>query len=408
VIFHRSVGTPSGLINLLKILEITLNDGCDMLTGERLGPAGDAPGASANVTTDGMVKDTLGGTADNPTGGTADDPTGSTTDDPTDGTTDAPTGSPMGAAASVATVGFKTFEELWDAYCRNVEYFAEQLARQEELEYQGAAATCPFLYLSILFDDCIERGRGILDGGARYLGGTLESYGNINTSDSLLAIKRLVFDKKAVTMETLRRALKSDFDGYENIRALLLKQPKFGNDDEEADGMAVMVHEQICRAAIEAGKATSLHSYLIVIINNNANSVLGKLTSASADGRKAFTFLANANNPYRGGDKTGLTAMLNSLVKLKSGIHAGCVQNIKFSKEMFIEHRDLARAVMSAYFAGGGSQAMLSVVGKEDLENAMREPDKYKNLIVRVGGFSARFVELGFEERKEILARTIY
>ena len=189
----------------------------------------------------------------------------------------------------------------------------------------------------------------------------------------------------------------------------MLDAPKYGNDHDGADAMAQMVHEHICRETAKAGKKyTNLHSYLTVTINNNANTVLGKHTAASPDGRLAHTFMANANNPFNGNDKNGLTAMLNSLVKLDPTIHAGCVQNIKFSKQMFSEYWDKVRAMLTVYFQSGGSQAMISVIGREDLENAMQQPESYKNLLVRVGGFSARFVELQEEEQREIIARTLY
>jgi pyruvate-formate lyase len=348
VIFHKSIGTPSGLINLLKVLEITLNNGYDQLTGEPLGLH-------------------LGGLRH-----------------------------------------FEAFEDLWNAYSAQVEYFTEQLARQEELEYQGAAKDCAFLFFSILFDNCIDRGKALLDGGIWHLGGTLESYGNINTADSLTAIKKLVYEEKRITPKALMDALRSDFEGYEELRRQLIAAPKFGNDDEEADKMAARVHEQICQAAIDAGRKTQLDSYLIVIINNNANTVLGKLTSASPDGRRGQTFMANANCPYKGNDKKGITAMLNSLTKLKTDLHAGGVQNLKFSKEMFRDKLPLTKAMLETYFQKGGSQAMISVIGREDLQKALLEPEKYKNLLVRVGGFSARFVELGAQEQQEILARTLY
>lgn len=349
VIYHQSIGTPSGLINLLKVLEVTLNNGHDMHTDEQLAPEW------------GSIED------------------------------------------------YTSFDELVETYKRQCEYFLKYLAIQEEKEYQTAGRECAFLYFSILYDDCIERGRGLLDGGVRYLGGTLESYGNINTSDSLAAIRQLVYEEKKIAPKTLLKALKSNFQGYEDVRDMLLAAPKYGNDDDAADGMARMVHDHICQAAARAGKQyTDLSTYLIVIINNNANSVLGKHTSASADGRMAHTFMSNANNPFNGNDANGLTALLNSLSKLDPSIHAGCVQNIKFSKQMFAEHPEEVRAMLKTYFRSGGSQAMISVVGREDLEHAMREPEKYKNLLVRVGGFSARFVELGEEEQREIIARTLY
>lgn len=349
VIAHQSIGTPSGLINLLKVLEVTLNNGHDIHTGEQL------------ALECGNIED------------------------------------------------FQTFDELTDAYKKQCAYFLKYLAIQEEAEYKIANQDCAFLYFSLLYDDCIERGKALLDGGVRYLGGTLEAYGNINTADSLTAIRKLVYQEKSIEPGTLLKALKSNFAGFEEVRRKLLDAPKYGNDHDEADAMAQMVHEHICTETAKAGKKyTDLHSYLTVTINNNANTVLGKHTGASSDGRLAHTFMANANNPFNGNDKNGLTAMLNSLAKLDPSIHAGCVQNIKFSKQMFSDYRDKVRAMLNVYFQSGGSQAMISVIGREDLERAVREPEKYKNLLVRVGGFSARFVELQEEEQREIIARTLY
>lgn len=348
VIFHQSLGTPSGLINLLKVLELTLNNGYDLHTGE-------------------------------------------------------PQGLHTGYLWEDAD-----FESLWFRYTKQVDELMKQLARQEEIEYIVAGEECSFLFFSMLFDDCLERGLTLLEGGVRYLGGTVESYGNINTADSLTAIKKLIFEEKLLDAHTLMHALENNFEGYPEVHSLLLEAPKYGNDDKEADSMAVRVHEQVCTSAAEKSRETCLHSYLVVVINNNANTVLGKHTAASADGRKAHTFMANANSPFRGADRKGVTAMLNSLVKLRPDLHAGCVQNLKLSSDWFHPSQKMAAALVSAYFASGGSQAMVSVVRREELEDAMRNPEKYPNLLVRVGGFSARFVQLAKPEQQEILMRTLY
>ncbi|NLJ74451.1 MAG: pyruvate formate-lyase, partial [Firmicutes bacterium] len=151
-----------------------------------------------------------------------------------------------------------------------------------------------------------------------------------------------------------------------------------------------------------------LQWYLVVVINNSANTLMGRWTAASADGRKSRQPMANANNPSGGNDRNGVTAFLNSLVKLDPTIHAGAVQNMKFSKSMFREHRDKLDALLDVYFDNGGAQAMITVVSRQELEEAMREPEKHQNLIVRVGGFSARFVTLDKDVQMEIISRTLY
>jgi pyruvate-formate lyase len=138
------------------------------------------------------------------------------------------------------------------------------------------------------------------------------------------------------------------------------------------------------------------------------NTTFGLTTGASADGRMANTFMANANNPTGGMDRSGITAMLNSLVKLRVDGHAGSVQNMRFAKEMFTSLRPKTRALLDAYFLGGGSQAMITVLGRGDLEAALAKPEEHQNLLVRVGGFSARFVDLEKDVQLELISRTLY
>lgn len=136
--------------------------------------------------------------------------------------------------------------------------------------------------------------------------------------------------------------------------------------------------------------------------------MIGMQTPASPDGRKAFTYMNPGNNPVGGADKNGVTAFLNSLLKPDPSIHAGAVQNMKFSKELFSKNRPMLEALLRTYFEKGGAQAMLTVVSRGDLEDAILHPENYQNLIVRVGGFSERFVNLPPETQREILSRTLY
>jgi pyruvate-formate lyase len=348
VINKKSIGSPNGIINLLKALEITMFNGYDMLYAKDLG-----------------LK------------------LGSLTD-------------------------FETFEEFYEAYQKQLTYYVEILAQQEQLEYEAVAKTGPLLYMSILFDDCLNRGKGILDGGARYLGGTLETYGNINTANSLFAIKDIVYDKKLISRETLLEALKANFVGYEKEHFLLMNAEKYGNDLDNVDAMAAEFHNFLCNRVKAQKNRTNLHSYLVVIINNEANSVLGRFTGASPDGRLACEPMANANNPFGGTDRNGITAMFNSLTKLDTKVHAGAVQNMTLSRNLFNNHYNIMKSLLMTFFKNGGQQAMISVLNRNDLENAMKEPEKYEHLMVRVGGFSARFITLSPDVQREVASRTLY
>ncbi|MDR1011331.1 MAG: hypothetical protein LBM04_09455, partial [Opitutaceae bacterium] len=318
--------------------------------------------------------------------------------------------SPTPAHTHTPAAPFPTFESLWSSYAAAVSAAVAALARQEKITYEAAGDAAPFLLISLLFDDCLERGKPIFSGGARRLGGTLESYGNINTADSLVAIRRLVYEQRACTLDDIVRACDDNFASPKNaaLRRQLLDAPKFGNDDDEADALAARVHEHVCAAAREQAARAGLDHYHVVIINNGANTVLGKHTAASPDGRAAGEPMANAINPSPGLDRNGVTAFLNSLLKINPAIHAGSVQNMKFARALF-SPANLAKtaALLDGWFAAGGTQAMITVVNRGDLENAMREPEKWGHLIVRVGGFSMRFIDLSRDIQLEILARTL-
>ena len=300
------------------------------------------------------------------------------------------------------------FDSFYQRYKDHLGAYIMLMARQEKIEYDVCAEDAPFLYFTLLYDDCIARAKPVLGGGVRHLGGTLESYGNTNSADSLTAIKRLVYDERRVDPGALTSALRDDFAGQPLLRKRLLDAPKYGNDDPDADEMAVRLHNDLCAMIRDSAAPVGLDSYLNVTINNSMNTTFGLITGASADGRAANTFLANANNPTGGMDNSGITAMLNSLVKLKVDHHAGSVQNMRFSKEMFGRLMPQMNAILRTYFRNGGSQAMITVLGRGELEDAMQHPEAYKNLLVRVGGFSARFVELDKNVQLELLSRTLY
>jgi pyruvate-formate lyase len=344
----RSFATPSGVLNLLKALEAALFHGVCQRTGRRIGPD-------------------LGGLET-----------------------------------------YRTFDELWAAYTGQVDRLVCRLAEQERLEYDVCGREFSALYLSLLYDDCLERGRAFHAGGLDRLGGTLETYGNTNTADSLLAIRRLVYEQERVGAEELLAALRSDFAGAEPLRRLLLAQPKYGNDDGEADAMLVRVHEHVCEQTRAQAAWVGLASYLVVVINNSANTLMGAHTAASADGRRDGTPMANGNAPTGGADVSGLTARMNSIVRPSPKIHAGAVQNLSLSRELFRDHRTAVEALLSVYFACGGAQLMVTVTSRGELEAALAHPDEYRHLFVRVGGFSARFVDLPEGVQREIVERTLY
>jgi pyruvate-formate lyase len=345
---HKSFGSPNCSINLMKALEAALHNGKDALSGKALGLR-------------------------------------------------------TGEFSS-----FKNFEELFDAYKKQLEYYIEALAKRDAIENKIKDESASFLFISMLFDNCLESGKSIVGGGAQYLGAIVESFGMVNAADSLTAIEELVYDTKYLTQEQMLKVLDSNFEGFNKEHQIILDAPKYGNDFETADRMVQEVSKHICQVTRSQAVKVGFDYYLVVNINNFGNVTAGIRSAASADGRKNGEPLANGNTPTAGRDHNGVTAFLNSIVKVDPKEHAGYVHNIKFSRQMFTNERIELEALLNTYFDKGGSQAMITVVNRGDLENALREPEKYKNLIVRVGGFSARFIELSKDIQMDILNRTLY
>lgn len=242
----------------------------------------------------------------------------------------------------------------------------------------------------------------------RYLGGTNETYGNINTSDSLWAIKDLVFERKKYSLRQLHEAVLAGFDGYESIRKDCLACDKYGNDLDTADGMANDLYEYVAKGVRDRGIKEGMQYFLIVISNNQLNTEWGNETAASPDGRLSRMYMNPANNPQGGANVSGPTALLNSLAKFDARYHAGSVQNIKFTPAMFNRHRDVIKTLFRIYFAKGGCHLMVTIVDKGELEDAVVHPEKYPDLIVRVSGFSAVFVNLSPNIQQELLSRVLY
>lgn len=277
VLWGQSTGTPNICINLLKILTIYMNQGIDPM--------------------DGQYK--------------------------------------LGGLSPKNLEEIKSFDDFFAGYKEVLDYYMDLAAEAQFQSYRIMNEHVSFLFTSILMDDCLERGKALLDGGVRYLGGTCETYGNINTSDSLWAIKKLVFEEKKYTLTEMEQAVLKNFEGCEKLRKDCLDCEKYGNDLDNVDAMANEVYEYVAKGIRDRGIEKGMQYFLIVISNNSLNTEWGIRTAASPDGRTAGMYMNPANNPQGGADKNGPTAMLNSLAKFNPKYHAGSVQNIKFSRSFF-------------------------------------------------------------------------
>lgn len=350
VIQGQSVGTPNTLLNLLKLLNMTLHEGVDPYD---------------HIQKSGPVKLR-----------------------------------PLSA--------FTSFNEIYDDYKKLLDYYFDLSVEAQYHSYEVMNQEVSFLFSSILMDDCIDRGKALLDGGVKILGGTNETYGNINTSDALYAIKTLVYDQRKYDLETLVEASDHDFVGYEYIQKDLLNVAKYGNDHHDCDALANDLYEYVAKGIRNRGIAKGMGYYLIVISNNQTNTDWGHMTSASLDGRKSGVYMNPANNPQGNAAKNGPTAVLNSISLFDAKYHGGSVQNIKFTPRMFNQDREKIKMLFDTYFKKGGCQLMVTVVDHGILEDAQKHPENYPDLIVRVAGYSAVFVNLTKDIQEELMSRELY
>ena len=350
VIQGKSVGTPNTLLNLTKIMQISMNKGIDPMDGVYKG---------GNVELKPMEE-------------------------------------------------IHSFEELYEQYNRVLDYYMDLSVKDQAYSYQIMNQEVSFLFSSILMDDCISRRKALLDGGVEILGGTNETYGNINTSDAMYAIKKLAFDEKKYTLSQLNEACLHNYEGYEGILKDILDLPKYGNDEAEVDEMANRMYEYVAKGIRQRGIDAGLGYYLIVISNNQTNTDWGHQTDASLDGRRKGVYINPANNPQGGAAKSGPTAVLNSLARFDAKYHGGSVQNIKFTPRMMHEDKEKVKLLFKTYFAKGGCQLMVTCVDHGVLEDAQKHPEKYPDLIVRVAGYSAVFVNLTPDIQEELLSRALY
>lgn len=285
-----------------------------------------------------------------------------------------------------------------DEYCINVNSWNNSINQQYFLE--------PFL--SCFCYDCIGRGLDINNGGSKYPsvhGAVLMGVGTV--ADSLAAIEKVVFVDKEATLTDIKNALNNDFEGYEDLRQKLLAAPKYGNNDNFADKYAVWFLDYL--SDLFAKHRTRDGGYFYVAMAANvANIYAGLNISATPDGRKKGEPLSDAASPTYGRDTKGATVTLNSVSKPDYAKAAcGTVVNQKFSPSMFKEpKRSKLLALIKTYFKQGGQEVQINATSPEVLKDAMDNPEKYQDLVVRVSGFSAFYVTLDRRVQQDILSRT--
>ena len=338
----------SGYFNLAKCLELALNDGRDRLTGEVLGPATGDPAA------------------------------------------------------------FGTFDDLVEAFRAQVAHFADEKVRYDNIVRRVYAEWCPVPFTSAVVDDCVERAVDWHAGGARYNIATVSGVAIGSVADALSAIRTHVFEQRAFSMGQLKEALDRNWDGHEVMRqALANRTQHYGNDDDRADSLARLTQAIFCEE-IERHRDIQGARYWVDLLPTTSHIALGEVTGATPDGRFAGTPLSEGVSPVQGHDRAGPTAAARSVAKLDHPRTNGTLLNMKVDPACLRTPDDLRKlaALIRGYFDEGGHHVQFNIVDRAVLLDAMAHPERHRDLIIRVAGYSDYFVLLSPDIQREILSRT--
>jgi formate C-acetyltransferase len=341
-------GTVDVNLNLAKAIELALNDGCDLASGEQVGPK---------------------------------------TGDPRE---------------------FTTFEEFYAAFETQLGYILDWIIRVNDIADAGRASWEPVPYMSALVGGCLESGRDSNAGGAHHNFLTVQGVSLATVADSLAALKKLVFEDHDVDMDQLLGAIEDNYEGHESLRQTLLnKAPKYGNDDPYADELACQVSRFWTERAFEHIAPTGKR-YRGGYLSWNYWVAYAPGTAATPDGRKRGQFLSNAVCPVNGADTQGPTAVIKSVGALElETAPNGASHTMSFSPSLLKddEGREKMMALLRAYNKVGGTCLQINMLDAETLRQAQKHPEEYRNLLVRVTGYNAYFTGLGKEIQDEIIAR---
>ena len=338
----------TGYFNIPKVLEITLNNGTDPRTGKLIG-----------------LK----------------------------------TGSPE---------NFKSYDELFEAFKTQLNHFIDIKIKGNIVVERLWAQYLPAPFLSILIDDCIKNGVDYNAGGARYNTSYIQGVGMGTITDSLSSVKYNVFDNKRFTMKEMLDAMNKNFEGYEKIRSAVMDDsPKYGNDDDYADEILRDVFE-IYFNAVDGRPNTKGGHFRIDLLPTTCHVYFGSVLGATPDGRLACKPVSEGISPVQGADRKGPTAVLKSAAKIDHLRTGGTLLNQKFTPQILADDSGIEKVLhlIRSYFKMDGHHIQFNVVSADTLRKAQQEPENYRDLIVRVAGYSDYFVNLGPDLQDEIIRRT--
>jgi pyruvate-formate lyase len=305
---------------------------------------------------------------------------------------------------------FESFQEVWDAFKKQVEFFIPKMVTARNIDTQLYAEFAPCPFMSAFFESCIKNGKDVIAGGTTpYMRECFGFSGLPNVGDSLVAVKKVVFEDRLTDMVGLIDALDKNFKDKDQLLHALSKAPKFGNDIDYVD---TIVNDIIILIEGNLDKYQGLFGSkpAVAIATGTGHLLMGTQVGATPEGRKAGEpFAEGGISPHQGRNTSGPTATLRSITKLDHlKVRGGSVLNMKFNPDVFADEKKKARfmSMLRTYCESGGYHVQFNIVSGETLRDAQKHPENYKDLLVRVATYSAYFVELSPRMQEDIIART--
>lgn len=346
--FGKEAYLLTGYLNVPKILEVTLNNGLDPVSGVKVGLE---------------------------------------------------TGDPR---------SFSTYEELYGAFLRQLHYIIDQKIRVSNYIDRMFAKYAPATFLSLFIDDCIARGKDYYNCGPRYNSTYIQCTGLGTTTDCLSVLKRHVFEDRKISMDTLLAAVAKNWEGEEKLRQFIMNRtPFFGNDDPYADSIAVQVYNDLVDS-IDGKPNTKGGCFRLNMLSTTCHVYFGLVLGASVNGRLAGNSISDGTSPSQGADTHGPTAVIKSLGKLDQVKSGGTLLNLRFLPSLLKKESDVEKLahLIRSYFAMGGHHVQFNIVDTQTLYAAQEHPEDYKDLLVRMAGYSDYFNDMNADLQGEIISRT--
>ncbi|OEU71809.1 MAG: glycyl radical enzyme [Desulfuromonadales bacterium C00003093] len=346
--FGKEAYILTGYLNVPKILEITLNNGIDPVTGKQAGIASGDP------------------------------------------------------------LGFKNYAELYAAFLKQLNFIVDTKVRVSNYIDRMFAKYAPAPFLSVVIEDCISKGKDYYDSGPRYNTNYIQCTGLGTVTDSLSTLKKHVFENQTFSMEQILGAVAKNFAGEEFLRQTIInKTPFFGNDDDAADDIALQVYADLL-AAIDGKPNVKGETFHLNMLSTTCHIYFGKVMGATPNGRLAGKSISDGTSPSHGADTHGPSAVVRSLTKLDHSMSGGTLLNQRFLPSLLKRDEDITKLgqLIRSYFTLGGHHIQFNIVDTATLKAAQECPEEYKDLLVRMAGYSDYFNDMNEDFQQEVIERT--